>query len=65
MQTLKTEMNFEDGDAFYEKLMDAQRDLSDEAAALFNCRLVLLLANHIRDAAVLVQAIDCAREIKP
>ena len=40
--------NIADPDGFYEELIDAQRDLSDEEAELMNAKLVLTLANHPR-----------------
>ena len=50
------------GDDFYEALIDTHRDLSDEQSALLNARLILLLANHVGDIAVLRQAMAIARE---
>lgn len=50
------------GDDFYEMLLDAHRDLTDEQSELLNARLILLLANHIGDLAVLREALAVARE---
>ena len=50
------------GDDFYEILINAHRDLSDEQSELLNARLILLLANHIGDAGVLQAAMAAARE---
>ena len=50
------------GDDFYELLIDTHRDLSDEQSAMLNARLILLLANHIGDIAVLREALAAARE---
>jgi hypothetical protein len=72
MSTLQTQPNFGvpgerhrhayvPGDAFYEALIDAHRDLTDDQSQLLNARLVLLLANHIGDLRVLRQALDAAR----
>ena len=58
--SLTTEPNIPDPDSFYEGLIAAHTDLSDEASAAFNSRLILLLANHIGDNAVLRQAIAAA-----
>lgn len=55
---LITEPNIPDPDGFYERLIAAHRDLDDEQSAALNSRLILLLANHIGDNAVLVQAIN-------
>lgn len=50
------------GDDFYEMLIDAHRDLSDEQSRMLNCKLILLLANHVGDISVLRQALAAARE---
>ena len=55
---LITDPNIPDIDGFYEALIAAHRDLDDEQSAALNSRLILLLANHIGDNAVLVQAIE-------
>lgn len=49
------------GDAFYEQLVAAHRGLSDADSGALNARLVLLLANHVGDAAVVAEAIAAAR----
>lgn len=61
MSTLRTESTFDDPDRAYRSLIDAHRGLSEEESAAFNTRLVLILANHIGDAAVLAEAIALAR----
>ena len=53
---------FADPDAAYVALMDARRGLSENAAAALDARLVLILANHIGDLAVLKEAIAVARK---
>lgn len=74
MASLNTEANFSDpgkrffrafspGDDFYEALLDAHRDLSDEQSEMLNARLILLLANHVGDLGVLREALRIAREI--
>ena len=50
------------GDDFYEVLIETHRDLGDEQSAMVNARLILLLANHIGDIAVLREALAAARE---
>lgn len=50
------------GDEFYEALIDAHRDLSDEQSEALNCKLILLLANQIGNIAVLRQALRAARD---
>jgi hypothetical protein len=49
------------GDAFYEQLVAAHRGLDDAASGALNARLVLLLANHVGDPAVVAEAIAAAR----
>ena len=49
------------GDDFYERLIQTHRGLSDEQSRLVNARLILLLANHIGDPAVLQRALAAAR----
>jgi len=51
---------FTDPDAVYTMIVDAHRGLDAEASAAFNARLVLILANHIGDAAVIREALDVA-----
>jgi hypothetical protein len=53
--------DFEPGDAFYEALMQAHEGLDDAQSDLLNARLILLLANHIGDVDVLLQAIALAK----
>ena len=53
--------DFSPGDDFYEALIDTHRDLSDEQSERLNARLILLLANHIGDIAVLREAMSNAR----
>lgn len=53
---------FSPGDDFYEALIETHRDLTDEQSAMVNARLILLLANHIGDIAVLREAMKIARE---
>ena len=57
---MKTTPQFQDPDAFYEQLLDAQAGLSREEAELFNARLILLLAIQIGDAQVLRDCIAAA-----
>ncbi|MBU6436336.1 MAG: DUF2783 domain-containing protein [Betaproteobacteria bacterium] len=59
---MKTSFQFEDGDTFYEQLLDAHDGLTREQSELLNARLVLLLANQVGDAATLAQCVAAARE---
>jgi hypothetical protein len=58
---LNVEPNVADHDAFYEMLVDAHQDLSDEQSKMLNAQLILLLANHIGDLQVLREAFEIAR----
>lgn len=58
---LKREPNIPDADGFYEELINAQRELSDEQADMLLSKLVLILANHVGDRAVLREALALAR----
>ena len=49
-------------DDFYECLIDAHRDLTEEQSRMLNARLILLLANQVGDCGVLIAAIAKARE---
>ncbi len=62
MSALKTAANIPVPDEFYQALIDAHRDLSDEQSELLNARLILLLANHIGSMQVLREALAAARE---
>jgi hypothetical protein len=53
--------NIADSDGFYEELIAAQRDLSDEQVELMNAKLILLLANQVGDRATLTEALALAR----
>ncbi len=52
--------NIPDPDGFYQELIDSQRDMSEAEAELMNCKLILILANHIGDRAVLREALKVA-----
>lgn len=54
--------NIADPDGFYDELIACQRDLSDEQADMLLAKLVLILANHVGDRAVLREAFALARE---
>lgn len=60
MSALATESRFDNPDRAYNAIIDAHRDLSDEESAYLNAKLVLILANHIGDHAVLEQALALA-----
>jgi hypothetical protein len=58
---LNRQPNIADPDAFYYQLIESQRELSQEQAEMMTTKLVLILANHVGDRAVLGEAIELAR----
>ncbi len=60
---MKTELNLQDADAFYEQLLDAQQGLSKEQADLMHARLILILANQVGDAKLLQECVAAARQL--
>jgi hypothetical protein len=60
---MKTALNFQDADGFYELLLDAHMGLTLEQSQLLNARLILLLANQVGDAKVLKECVEAAREM--
>lgn len=61
MTRLNTQSNFAQPDDFYERLIDAHRDLSTEQSHALNAALILLLSNHIGDLDVVTEALAQAR----
>ncbi len=58
--TLNTAANIPDPDGFYAELLAVHDGLSDDESAALNARLILTLANHIGDRAVLSDALAVA-----
>jgi len=58
---LNTEPNIDKPDDFYEELINSQRDLDENQVRFMNAKLVLLLANHIGDPAVIREALVAAQ----
>ena len=58
---MKTELNLQDADTFYEQLLNAHEGLSAEQSEQLNLRLILLLANQVGDAGVLRDCIESAK----
>jgi hypothetical protein len=58
---LARDPNVADPDGLYAALIEAHGDLDDAQSLALNARLVLLLANHIGDPAVVREAIAVAR----
>jgi hypothetical protein len=59
---LNTQPNIPAPDDFFQELVDMHRDLSAEQSALVNAKLILLLANHVGDPAILREAMRAARQ---
>jgi hypothetical protein len=59
---LTRDPNIADPDGLYAAILEAHAGLSEAESAALNARLVLLLANHIGDAAVLAEALAAARK---
>ena len=62
---MKTTLNLQDADGFYEQLLDAHQGLSEQESALLNARLILLLANQVGDAKLLKDCVEAARTFPP
>ncbi|MGP5712356.1 DUF2783 domain-containing protein [Vreelandella alkaliphila] len=60
MPRLELNPNFTDPDAFYAALTALHRDRSEAESERINARLILLLANHIGEQAMLEEAISHA-----
>jgi hypothetical protein len=58
---MKSTLNLQDADGFYEQLLDAHQGLTEQQSTLLNARLVLLLANQVGDAKVLKECVEAAR----
>jgi Protein of unknown function (DUF2783) len=59
---LNTQPNIQTPDDFYQELVDMHRHLSAQQSTLVNAKLILLLANHVGDPAVLREAMRAARQ---
>ncbi len=60
MTSVKTDPNIAAPDDFYAELIAAHEGLSKADSDALNARLILLLANHIGDRAVLSDALQKA-----
>ncbi|MBT0959061.1 DUF2783 domain-containing protein [Alphaproteobacteria bacterium KMM 3653] len=61
LSQLQTAPNFEKADDFYAALLAAHEGLDEAQMHALNARLILVLANHIGDQAVLEAAITVAK----
>ena len=62
---LRTEPRIEDADDFYARLIALHEGLDSETSHDLNCRLILLLANHIGKQQALVEALEIVRKYRP
>ena len=62
MSDLILSPNFDNGDDFYEALLNAHDGLEEAEMHALNARLILILANHIGDQATLEAALQAARK---
>ena len=63
MKELVTDWNLGNaGDDVYAALINAHADLTEDQSRRLDLRLILLLANHIGDDAVITEALRRARE---
>lgn len=60
--SLRLEPNIQDPDGFYDELLGVHQDLSKDQSDALNARLILILANHIGDRAVLSDALKIAQK---
>jgi hypothetical protein len=58
---MKNTFHFQDGDGFYEQLLDAHDGLTREESELLNARLIIVLANQVGDAKMLKECIEAAK----
>ena len=58
---MKTSLNFQDADAFYEQLLNAHLGLRREESELLNARLILVMANQLGNTALLSDCIEAAK----
>lgn len=59
--TINLTPNIPDPDGFYDELLAAHAGLSKAESDAFNARLILVLANHVGDRAVLREALKVAK----
>lgn len=60
MSDLNLTPNIDGADDFYAELLATHEGLSNEASEALNARLVLVLANHVGDRAILSDALKAA-----
>ena len=60
---MRTSFHFQDGDGFYDQLLEAHEGLTKEQSDLLNARLIVVLANQVGDARTLKECIEAARQM--
>ena len=63
MSPLNLQANFSDADAFFAALADLHREGDERKSERINARLILILANHIGDQAILLEAMRIAAQV--
>lgn len=58
--TLITDPNIADADGIYQRLIALHQGRSEEDSMRVNCRLILLLLNHIGDEKIIAEAFALA-----
>ncbi len=61
MQSLNTASNLAKPDDVYETLINAHDGLSKSQSDALNARLILILLNHVGDAAIINEAVALAK----
>ncbi len=64
-EKLRTDPQIEEPDDFYARLIDLHEGLSSDESNSLNCKLILLMANHIGDREVLFEVLDVVRNYRP
>ena len=63
MSQLNLQANFSQADAFFAALADLHREGDERKSERINARLILILANHIGDQAILLEAMRIAAQV--
>ncbi len=64
-QKLCTEPRILDPDDFYTGLITLHEGLNSDESNDLNCKLILLMANHIGDREMLFEVLDVVRNYRP
>ena len=63
MNQLNLQANFSDADAFFAALADLHREGDERKSERITARLIVILANHIGDQAILLEAMRIAAQV--